>query len=82
LIVFRNPAVENQAIDRVYRLGQQKNVQVHRIVIQGSIEDRILELQDNKQKLADGVLGDGDGEVGDQRGGRLSIGDLMRLFRD
>lgn len=49
LDVWWNPALENQAIDRVHRIGQEKNVEVHRIFINDTVEDRILQLQDKKQ---------------------------------
>lgn len=75
-----NPAIENQAIDRVHRLGQQKQVSVHRLVIANSIEDRILELQEQKKQLADGVLEGG--VIGNRRRQGLSLQDLMKLFRD
>lgn len=52
-----NPAVENQASDRVWRIGQQFPVQVHRIMTRGTIEERIAELIDSKQDLADSVMG-------------------------
>ncbi|KAI8603489.1 SNF2 family N-terminal domain-containing protein [Dissophora ornata] len=54
-----NPALENQAIDRVHRIGQTKEVFVHRLYIPETVEDRILALQASKQALADGALGEG-----------------------
>jgi len=42
---FWNPFVEDQAIDRIHRIGQSRPVKVHRIVIEGTVEDRILKLQ-------------------------------------
>ena len=51
-----NPSIENQARDRVYRLGQVRPVQVFRFVMKGSIEERILELQKKKEALSEGVL--------------------------
>lgn len=56
-----NPAVERQATDRAHRLGQTQNVFVYKLVVEGSIEERMLELQSRKRALADGVLGE-DGE--------------------
>lgn len=47
--IWWNPALENQAIDRVHRIGQTKDVEVHRIFIKNTVEDRILELQKRKQ---------------------------------
>lgn len=52
-----NPAVEEQAIARAHRIGQHQTVFVYRLVIEGSIEERILELQARKSILAEGVLG-------------------------
>ncbi len=51
-----NPAVENQATDRAHRLGQSKNVFVYKLVVAGSIEEKILALQDKKAELAAGIL--------------------------
>ncbi|KAG9306570.1 hypothetical protein G9A89_004767 [Geosiphon pyriformis] len=72
-----NPAMENQAIDRVHRIGQQKPVEVHRIIIPNTIEKRILDLQEAKQQLASKVLGEG----GTAPLGRLGLQDLMYLFQ-
>ena len=55
-----NPAVEDQATDRAYRIGQTKPVQVHRLVTQGTIEERIAELLARKRALADAVLARGE----------------------
>ncbi|MFF9045672.1 DEAD/DEAH box helicase [Streptomyces parvulus] len=55
-----NPAVEAQATDRAYRIGQTRPVQVHRLVAEGTIEDRIAALLDRKRELADAVLGTGE----------------------
>lgn len=52
-----NPAVEAQATDRAYRIGQTQPVQVHRLIAEGTIEDRIAEMLARKQALADSVLG-------------------------
>ncbi len=57
-----NPAVENQATDRAFRIGQRKNVLVHKFVCRGTVEERIDEMIRSKQALADEVLG-GDGET-------------------
>jgi SNF2 family DNA or RNA helicase len=54
-----NPAVENQAIDRAYRIGQDKKVFVYRFIIEGSVEEKILELQERKKSLSKSVLEDG-----------------------
>ncbi|MFI8513536.1 DEAD/DEAH box helicase [Streptomyces sp. NPDC085460] len=52
-----NPAVEAQATDRAYRIGQSRPVQVHRIVAEGTVEDRIAAMLARKRELADAVLG-------------------------
>ncbi|WP_406252281.1 DEAD/DEAH box helicase [Streptomyces atratus] len=55
-----NPAVEEQATDRAYRIGQTQPVQVHRLIAEGTVEDRIGELLEAKRALADTVLGTGE----------------------
>jgi SNF2 family DNA or RNA helicase len=55
-----NPAVEEQATDRAYRIGQTRPVQVHRLVTQGTIEERVGQLLARKRALADAVLGGGE----------------------
>lgn len=54
-----NPAVENQATDRAFRIGQKRNVLVHKFITQGTIEEKIDQLIRDKQELADAVLGAG-----------------------
>jgi non-specific serine/threonine protein kinase len=54
-----NPAVENQATDRAFRIGQKKNVLVHKFVCRGTVEEKIDRLIEGKSALAEGVLGDG-----------------------
>ncbi|GAB2927746.1 DEAD/DEAH box helicase [Streptomyces mayteni] len=58
-----NPAVEAQATDRAYRIGQDRPVQVHRLIAEGTVEDRIAELLRRKRALADAVLGSGEGAL-------------------
>ncbi|MFG2515288.1 SNF2-related protein [Streptomyces sp. NPDC048584] len=55
-----NPAVEAQATDRAYRIGQTRPVQVHRMIAEGTIEDGIAALLERKRELADAVLGSGE----------------------
>ncbi|HOE01284.1 MAG TPA: SNF2-related protein [Kiritimatiellia bacterium] len=55
-----NPAVENQATDRAYRIGQKRTVYSVKLIAQDSIEERVLALQRKKQKLYDATLEDGD----------------------
>jgi len=52
-----NPAVEQQATDRAHRIGQDQPVFVYKLVVEGSIEERMLALQARKAALAEGVLG-------------------------
>ena len=58
-----NPAVEEQATDRAYRIGQTKPVQVHRMITSGTVEEKIAELLTRKRSLADAVLGVGEGAL-------------------
>ena len=53
---FWNPYIEEQAIDRAHRIGQQREVHIHRILVEQTVEDRILELQDKKRELIEGAL--------------------------
>lgn len=70
-----NPAVENQAIDRAYRIGQQNKVVAIRFITPGSIEEKIMELQQRKRQLADDLIHT-DGNMLKQ----LSKDDLMGLL--
>jgi superfamily II DNA or RNA helicase len=56
-----NPAVEDQAADRAHRIGQDKPVIVHRLIADGTVEERILALQERKRKLAETAVGDASG---------------------
>lgn len=53
-----NPAAEDQAADRAHRIGQERPVFVHRLVAEGTVEDRILELQERKRQIAEAAIGD------------------------
>ena len=55
-----NPAVENQATDRAFRIGQKRNVLVHKFVAAGTLEDRIQAILESKQALADAIVGSGE----------------------
>ncbi|SED92710.1 Superfamily II DNA or RNA helicase, SNF2 family [Streptomyces sp. 2224.1] len=72
-----NPAVEAQATDRAYRIGQTRPVQVHRIVTEGTIEDRIADMLARKQQLADAVLGSGEAALTELTDAELA--DLVAL---
>ena len=58
-----NPAVEDQATDRAYRIGQDRPVQVHRLIAEGTLEDRIAALLEKKRELAEAVIGSGEGWI-------------------
>lgn len=73
---FWNPFIEMQAVDRAYRIGQQNPVQVHRILIKSTVEDRIIELQENKRKLVESALD----EVASKSIARLDVNQLAFLF--
>ncbi|MES9525046.1 DEAD/DEAH box helicase [Streptomyces capoamus] len=74
-----NPAVEEQATDRAYRIGQTQPVQVHRLVTEGTVEDRIAEMLAAKRALADAVLGSGEAALTELTDRELS--DLVSLRR-
>ncbi|MGW7386076.1 DEAD/DEAH box helicase [Streptomyces sp. NPDC054794] len=74
-----NPAVEEQATDRAYRIGQTQPVQVHRLVTEGTIEDRIAEMLQSKRALADAILGSGEAALTELTDRELS--DLVSLRR-
>ena len=69
-----NPAVEDQATDRAYRIGQDRPVQVHRLIAEGTLEDRIAALLAKKRELADAVIGSGEGWIAE-----LSDAELAEL---
>mmetsp|Transcript_12990 Transcript_12990/g.39320 ORF Transcript_12990/g.39320 Transcript_12990/m.39320 type:complete len:1245 (-) Transcript_12990:283-4017(-) len=70
-----NPAVENQAADRIHRLGQYKPIHVTRFVIGGTIEERILKLQDKKSAIFEGTVGKDPAALA-----RLTEDDMRFLF--
>ncbi|KJK38676.1 helicase [Streptomyces variegatus] len=74
-----NPAVEEQATDRAYRIGQTQPVQVHRLITEGTIEDRIAEMLQSKRALADAILGSGESSLTELTDRELS--DLVSLRR-
>ncbi|CAM5511184.1 DEAD/DEAH box helicase [Streptomyces hirsutus] len=74
-----NPAVEEQATDRAYRIGQTQPVQVHRLITEGTIEDRIAEMLEAKRALADAILGSGESALTELTDRELS--DLVSLRR-
>jgi non-specific serine/threonine protein kinase len=60
-----NPAVEDQATDRAFRLGQLRDVQVRRLVCVGTVEERVDAMIEEKRALADAVVGSGESWLGD-----------------
>ena len=72
-----NPAVENQATDRAFRIGQRRNVLVHKFVCRGTIEERIDELIESKRRMAEDLLAGG-GEINLTE---LADAELMALVR-
>jgi superfamily II DNA or RNA helicase len=70
-----NPAVEDQATDRAHRIGQDKPVFVYKLVAQGTVEERMLELQQRKKALAAGIY-----EAGGNASAALGAADIERLF--
>lgn len=69
-----NPAVEDQATDRAYRIGQDKPVQVHKLLAEGTVEDKVAKLLESKRALADAVIGSGEAALTE-----LSDADLAEL---
>ena len=72
-----NPAVENQATDRAFRIGQKKNVMVHKLVCQKTVEERIDRIIESKKELAANVIGSG----GESWITELGNDELMSLLR-
>ena len=70
-----NPAVEAQATDRAYRIGQQRNVQVHRFITRATFEERINDMMRAKRELADLTVGSGEQWIGN-----LPVDELKELF--
>jgi SNF2 family DNA or RNA helicase len=69
-----NPAVEDQATDRAYRIGQDRPVQVHKLIAEGTVEDKVARLLESKRELADAVVGSGEAALTE-----LSDADLADL---
>ena len=71
-----NPAVENQATDRAFRIGQTKNVQVHKYVCIGTLEERIDQMIEQKKMLAESIVGSGENWLTE-----MSTDQLKSLFQ-
>ena len=72
-----NPSVEDQAVDRAHRIGQEKNVSVIKLTIKGTVEERILSMQEKKREIAQKALQE-DGSK--SKSSRLTVGELAALF--
>ncbi|KAL9636072.1 MAG: hypothetical protein Q9164_003055 [Protoblastenia rupestris] len=72
---FWNPFVEEQAIDRVHRLNQTRDVVVYKLTVNKTVEERILELQEKKRALANAAI------EGKEKVGKLSMKDILNLFK-
>ena len=72
-----NPAVENQATDRAFRIGQDKNVMVHKFICSGTVEEKIDQLISSKKELAENVIGTG----GESMITEMSNEELLSLLR-
>jgi len=72
-----NPAVESQAIDRAYRIGQKNTLTVYRPIIKNSVEEKVLKLQEEKKQLFNDLLSTDDDQV---FSGKLSMKDFESLF--
>ena len=75
-----NPAVENQATDRAFRIGQTKNVHVYKFVTAGTVEERIDQLIEEKRSLAEGIIGTGEDWITEMSTDQLR--DLFVLRRE
>ena len=77
-----NPAVENQATDRAFRIGQTKNVNVYKFTSQGTVEEKISSLIESKKHLQEEVIGSSDGESWMARLDDKAILELFRLEKE
>ena len=66
-----NPAIENQATDRAFRIGQTKTVHVHKFVCTGTLEERIDQMIEQKMQLAENIVGSGEQWLSDLSAGQL-----------
>ena len=71
-----NPAVEDQASDRIHRIGQTRPVTIYRMITEGTIEQKIIDLHHTKRDLADSLL------EGSDSSGKLSTKDLINMIKE
>jgi len=71
-----NPAVEDQAIDRVHRLGQARPVRVLRMICRGTVEEKLVALQESKRKISEQAIGEG----ALHSSSKLTLDELKSLF--
>jgi len=78
LDLWWNPAAENQAFDRAHRFGQKEDVEIYKLTIEDTIEDRLLEIQAKKAEIAESALAQ-DGTIAKLK--KLTHNDILYLFR-
>ena len=71
-----NPAVEDQASDRAHRIGQTRPVTIYRLVVKGTVEEKIVRMHGRKRDLADSLL------TGSDLSGKMSTEELLGLIRE
>ncbi|KAG9196613.1 SWI/SNF-related matrix-associated actin-dependent regulator of chromatin subfamily A3 [Alternaria panax] len=74
------PAIEDQAVDRVHRLGQKRETKVFRLVVEGSVEERVLGIQEEKRKLMGLAFAEKEGGKQRKKRAGAGLGDLQRLL--
>lgn len=72
-----NVSAQNQATDRAHRIGQQNSVQVYKLIAKDTIEEKIMKLQQDKLKLTDSVITEGEGIIS-----KMSAQEIMELFEE
>ena len=75
-----NPAVENQATDRAFRIGQKRNVMVYKFICEGTLEEKIDEIIENKKELAESIIGTGESWLTEMSTNQLR--DLLTLKQE
>lgn len=80
---FKNPALEQQAADRIYRVGQKKDVHVYKFICENTIEERIQQIQQFKMDIADKVCSASaaGASISNLPNTKLSLNDFKLLFK-